>query len=162
MRKIQILVASVGAIGLIGAVGACSDNSSSSDTTTVSTNGNAMTTNGQASVTIDGKPLEMNSKTVVCNEAAGKVTIAIGDSTAGGTAGVGAVLTTGDNPQVQSVGLGATNGQALGWVRGVPGGDATATKDGKSYTISGNVTGIDMSNPTSPSKKSFEIKVTCP
>ncbi|GAB17618.1 hypothetical protein GOEFS_036_00570 [Gordonia effusa NBRC 100432] len=165
MRKIQILVASVGAIGLVGALGACSDDSSSDsgdntgNTTAMST---AMGTGGEASVTVDGKPLEMSSKTVVCNETAGKVMIAIGDSTSAGSAAVGATLTTGDNPEVESVGLGATNGQALGWSKGVPGGDAKATKDGKNYTITGNVTGVDMANPTAPSKKSFEIKVTCP
>ncbi|MFW0789343.1 lipoprotein LpqH [Gordonia sp. CPCC 205333] len=158
MRKIQILVASVGAIGLIGALGACSDDSSS-DTGSGDT---GVSTGGDASVTIDGKPLDMGSKKVVCTETGGKVAIAIGDNTAGGTAGVGATLTTGDNPEVETVGLGATNGQALGWAKGTPGGDAKATKDGNTYTISGNVMGVDMANPTAPSKKSFEIKVTCP
>ena len=46
-----------------------------------------------------------------------------------------------------------------------PGGEGAAmraTKDGKKYTITGNVTAIDTANPTAPSKKSFEIKVTCP
>ncbi|GAB10584.1 hypothetical protein GOARA_061_00230 [Gordonia araii NBRC 100433] len=152
MRKFNILVASAGAIGLIGALGACSSDSSD----------DVAKTGGEASVTVDGKPVEMSSKTVVCTENAGKVVIAIGDATAGGTAGVGATLTTGDNPEVETVGLGATNGQALGWAKGTPGGDAKATKDGKKYTISGNVTGVDMANPMAPSKKPFEIKVTCP
>ncbi len=39
-------------------------------------------------------------------------------------------------------------------------GDATATKDGKSYTIKGNATGIDMANPMIPVNKPFEIAVT--
>lgn len=156
MRKIQILVASVGAVGLVGALGACSSSSGDSGTTT------GISTGGDATVTIDGKPLEMTSKTVVCNQTGGKVVIGIGDTNVAGTAGVGATLTAGDNPQVETVGLGASNGQALGWAKGVPGGDATATKSGNTYTITGNVTGIDMSNPTTPAKKSFEIKVTCP
>ncbi|QKT07960.1 lipoprotein LpqH [Gordonia sp. X0973] len=153
MRKNQILIASTAALALIGGLGACSS----------STSTNGVKSGGEASVTLDGKPMDLGSKTVACTETNGKTVIAIGDTTAaGGTAGVGATLSGGDNPQVETVGLGATNGQALGWARGVPGGDANVTKDGKKYTISGTVTGIDTANPMSPSKKSFEIKVTCP
>ncbi|GED98816.1 lipoprotein LpqH [Gordonia crocea] len=156
MRKIHLFFATAGAVGLIGAMGACSSDSDSN------TSGNAMKTGGEASVTVDGKPLEMSSKTVVCTENAGKVVIAIGDTAGGATAGVGATLTTGDNPTVETVGLGVTNGQALGYAKGTPGGEAKATKDGNTYTITGTVTGVDTANPMSPAKKSFEIKVTCP
>lgn len=154
MRKIQLLVASVGAIGLIGGLSACSDDSSNAGNATVDTG-------GKASVTVDGQPVNTADQVVACTESAGKFVIAVGDATAGASA-IGATLTTGDNPEVETVGLGSVNGQTLGYAKGAPGGDATVVKDGKSYTITGHATGIDMANPTAPSKKAFEIKVTCP
>ena len=171
MRKIQIIVVGVSAVGVVAALGACSDDKSdnSSSTTTTAMSGmstsmsmssGSMSTGGEASVTVDGKALELTSKQVVCTENGGKTIIAIGNGS--GTAGIGATLTTGDNPEVETVGLGATNGVALGWARGVPGGDAKVTKNGKTYDITGNVPAVDMSNPTAMNKKSFEIKVTCP
>ena len=71
-------------------------------------------------------------------------------------------LTTDDPPKVNAVALGSFNGQPLAVGPGA--GDATATKDGKTYTIKGNaIAGIDMSNPMAgPTKKPFEIEVTCP
>lgn len=141
------IIAGVSALGLIGALGACSSSGDSK-------------VGGEASVTVDGKPVDLGSRTVACTTHDGKVLIAVGDNS-GGT-GVGATVTEGDNPEVQAVGLGSTNGQALGWTKGVPGGDATAKKDGKTYTITGNVSGVDMANPMAASKKSFEMKVTCP
>ncbi|WP_018177090.1 lipoprotein LpqH [Jongsikchunia kroppenstedtii] len=172
MRKIQIIVVGVSAVGLVAALGACSDNKSdnSSSTTTTAMSGmstsmsmpgsGSVSTGGEASVTVDGKALELTSKEVVCTENGGKTVIAIGNGS--GTAGIGATLTSGDNPEVETVGLGATNGVALGWAKGVPGGDAKVTKNAKTYDITGNVPAVDMSNPTAMNKKSFEIKVTCP
>jgi len=171
MRKIQIIVVGISAVGLVGALGACSDkksdNSSSSTATTMTSGmsmsmsgGGSMSTGGNASVTVDGKPMTLSSSEVVCTESGGKTVIAIGNGA--GTAGIGATLSTGDNPEVETVGLGATNGVALGWAKGVPGGDAKVTKNGKTYDITGNVPAVDMSNPTAMNKKSFEIKVTCP
>ncbi|HNP56964.1 MAG TPA: lipoprotein LpqH [Gordonia sp. (in: high G+C Gram-positive bacteria)] len=149
MRKTitTTVVAGISALGLIGALGACSSD-------------NGSKTGGEATVTVDGKPLDLGSRTVACTTHDGKVLIAVGDN--GGNAGVGATVTEGDKPEAQAVGLGNANGQALGWTKGVPGGEATATKDGKSYTITGKVSGVDMANPTAVSTKSFEMKVTCP
>ena len=61
-----------------------------------------------------------------------------------------------------SVGLGNVNGVALGFQEGAPGGSATATKDGKTYTVTGTATGVDMANPMQPVTKPFEIAVSCP
>jgi lipoprotein LpqH len=44
----------------------------------------------------------------------------------------------------------------------MPGGEASATKDGNTYKISGKATGVDLSNPLQPLTKPFEIAVTCP
>ncbi len=68
-----------------------------------------------------------------------------------------------DASTVQSVGLGNVNGVTLGYTPGVPGGaNATASKDGNTYKISGTATGVDMANPMQPVTKPFEIQVTCP
>ena len=42
------------------------------------------------------------------------------------------------------------------------GGSATATKDDKTYTISGEAIGFDAANPTAPAKRAFVLVVTCP
>jgi lipoprotein LpqH len=88
----------------------------------------------------------------------GNMNIAIGDA----TTGIGAVISSGDSPTVQSVGLGNVNGVTLGYQSGTGQGEATATKDGNTYKISGTATGIDMANPMQPVNKPFEIEVTCP
>jgi lipoprotein LpqH len=86
----------------------------------------------------------------------GNMNIAIGQ----GTTGVSAVVSEGDAPTVTAVGLGNVNGVTL--AVGMGAGEATAVKDGKTYKITGNATGIDMANPMSPVTKPFEIEVTCP
>ena len=83
--------------------------------------------------------------------------IAIGEA----TTGIGIVLAE-DASKVTSVGLGNVNGVALGFQDGAPGGNATATRDGKTYTVTGTATGVDMANPMAPTTKPFEVKVTCP
>ena len=67
-----------------------------------------------------------------------------------------------DASKVTSVGLGNVSGVSLGYTEGAPGGNASATKDGKTYMITGTATGVDMSNPMQPMTKPFEISVTCP
>nr|AIS72850.1 Ag85ss-gp120ss-HIV 1086c gp120-siinfekl [Cloning vector pSL720] len=90
-------------------------------------------------------------------EAVGNVNIAIG----GAATGIAAVLTDGNPPEVKSVGLGNVNGVTLGYTSGTGQGNASATKDGSHYKITGTATGVDMANPMSPVNKSFGIEVTC-
>ena len=111
---------------------------------------------GTATVTIDGKPQDVQGQ-VVCATVGSNFSIAIGAQATGI-----AVMMAPDASQVTSVGLGNVNGVALGYQAGAPGGSATATKDGQNYTISGTATGVDMANPMQPMTKPFEIKVTCP
>ena len=111
---------------------------------------------GTAKLTIDGQPKDVQGQ-VVCSAAGGNFNIAIGN----GTTGV-AVIMAEDASKVSSVGLGNVNGVALGYQEGAPGGSASATKDGKTYTITGTATGVDMANPMQPMTKPFEISVTCP
>jgi lipoprotein LpqH len=112
---------------------------------------------GAATVSIDGQDQNVGG-TVVCSNIAGNIQIAIGDA----TQGIGAQLSAADPPEVKQVGLGNVGGTALGFTSGMPGGEASATKDGNTYKISGKATGVDLSNPLQPLTKPFEIAVTCP
>ena len=165
--KTGLLVAVGGAAVLIAGLSGCSsdDKSSSSSATSeassssvsssASESASATAAPGGTKVTIDGQDQQVGG-TVVCNAMGGTMNIAIGE----GTTGVTAVLGEGDAPNVTAVGLGNVNGVTL--AVGAGAGDATAQKDGNTYKISGNATGIDMANPMSPVTKPFAIEVTCP
>jgi len=111
---------------------------------------------GTATVTIDGQPQDIQGQ-VVCATAGGNVNIAVGQAATGI-----AVIMAEDASKVTSVGLGNINGVALGFQDGAPGGNASATKDGKAYKVTGTASGVDMANPMQPMTKPFEIDVTCP
>ena len=111
---------------------------------------------GEAVVSIDGQDQNI-SGTVVCTAAGGNYNIAIGEA----TTGIAVVLAE-DASNVSSVALGNVNGVALGFQQGAPGGEASATKDGNTYKVTGTATGVDMANPTQPATKPFEVTVTCP
>ncbi len=150
MRNFQKTSAvAIGAFALVGALSACGGGDS------------GVKAGADATVTVDGKALELDSKTVACTETDGQVAIAVGAQDA--KSGVGAILSTGDSPTVNSVALGSVNGVSLAWVKGLPGTQPTAKKDGKTYTITGEAQGVDISKPLeAPVTKSFEIKATCP
>ncbi len=112
---------------------------------------------GGARVSVDGQDQTV-SGTVVCSAMGGNMNIAIGEA----TTGIAAVVSSGDSPTVQSVGLGNVNGVTLGYQSGTGQGEAKAEKDGNTYKISGSATGVDMANPTQLVNKPFEIKVICP
>ena len=71
------------------------------------------------------------------------------------------MLTDANPPEVKSVGLGNVNGVTLAYAAGAGQGNASATKNGNSYKITGTATGVDMANPAQPVNKPFEIDVTC-
>ncbi|WP_055475562.1 lipoprotein LpqH [Gordonia sp. HS-NH1] len=150
MRKVHI-TSVLGAAALAVALTACGSDDSDSA---------SAGTDAEATVTVDGQELELADKTVGCTDAAGKVTIGIGAGS--GTSGIGVVLTSGDSPEVESVGLGSLDGVTLGYQKGAGGGSADVTKDGDTYTVTGEASGVDLANPTEPVTKSYEIKVTCP
>lgn len=157
MRKVQI-AAVLGTAAVAVALTACgSDDSGSSSTTGAA---NSASAGGGASVTVDGKALDLADNSVGCTEVAGKVTIGIGSTS--GAAGIGVVLTSGDSPEVQSVALGSLNGVTLAYHKGTGQGSGEVTKSGNSYTITGEANGIDLAHPTKPVTKPYEIKVTCP
>ncbi len=149
----EILIAVGGAAIIIAGLSGCgSDKSETSGETS-----QAAAAEGKSTVTIDGADQEVKG-TVVCSDMGGNTNIAIGDA----TTGIGAVVTTGDEPSLVSVGLGNVNGVTLGYQNGVGSNDGKVEKDDKTYTISGTATGVDMANPLQPVNKPFEIEVSCP
>jgi ipoprotein LpqH len=163
--KQGLLIAVGGAAIVAAGLAGCSSGdksstgSSSSSSSESSSSSSAASTSAEASggttVTIDGKPKDVGG-TVVCSSMGGNVNVAIGEA----TTGIAAVVTEADPPEVTSVALGNVDGVTLAVGGGQ--GDATATKDGKSYKITGNAYGIDMANPMQPAKKPFELEFTCP
>lgn len=149
----RILVAAGGAAIVIAGLAGCgSDKSDTSGETS-----QAAAAEGKSTVTIDGADQEVKG-TIVCSDMGGNTNIAIGDA----TMGIGAVITTGDEPTLVSVGLGNVNGVTLGYQSGVGSNDGKVEKDDKTYKISGTATGVDMANPMQPVNKPFEIEVSCP
>jgi lipoprotein LpqH len=152
--KRGFIVAVGGAAIVIAGLSGCSSEKKSETTGETSS---AASAQGKTTVTIDGKDQAIQG-TVVCSSMGGNMNIAIGDA----ATGIAAVLSDGDSPTVQSVGLGNVNGVTLGYQSGAGQGEAKAEKDDKTYKISGTATGVDMANPLQPVNKPFEIEVTCP
>ena len=153
----ELTVAIAAAAILVTGLSGCSSNKSSTGSSGSPSAG--VTSAGPGSgtkVTIDGKDQQV-SGSVVCTTAGGNVNIAIG----GAATGIAAVLSDGSPPEVKSVGLGNVNGVTLAYTAGTGQGNASATKNGSSYKITGTATGVDMANPMTPVNKPFEIDVTC-
>ena len=153
--KRGFVVAVGGMAILIAGLTGCSSGDKKSDTSGETSS--AAAAEGKTTVTIDGADQAVQG-TVVCSSMGGNMNIAIGDA----ATGIAAVVSEGDSPTVQSVGLGNVNGVTLGYQSGAGQGEAKAEKDGKTYKISGTATGVDMANPLQPVNKPFEIEVTCP
>lgn len=165
--KQSLLVAIGGTAIVVAGLAGCSSgdksssgSSSSTKSASSSSSSSAASSSAEAgaggtTVTIDGKPKDVGG-TVVCASMGGNVNVAIGEA----MTGIAAVITEGDSPTVTSVALGNVDGITLAVGGGQ--GDATATKDGKSYKITGNAYGVDMANPMQPAKKPFELDFTCP
>jgi ipoprotein LpqH len=153
--KRGFVIAVGGAAIVIAGLSGCSSGDKKSSTSGETSS--AASSQGKSTVTIDGKDQAVQG-TVVCSSMGGNMNIAIGDA----ATGIAAVVSSGDKPTVQSVGLGNVNGVTLGYQAGTGQGEAKAEKDGNTYKISGTATGIDMANPMQPMNKPFEIQVTCP
>jgi ipoprotein LpqH len=153
--KCGFVVAVGGAAIVIAGLSGCSSDDKKSETSGETSS--AASSQGKSTVTIDGKDQAVQG-TVVCSSMGGNMNIAIGDA----ATGIAAVVSSGDEPTVQSVGLGNVNNVTLGYQAGAGQGEAKAEKDGNTYKISGTATGIDMANPMQPVNKPFEIEVACP
>lgn len=155
--KRGFVVAVGGAAIVVAGLAGCSSDKSSNATET------AASGTGKAKVTIDGQDQNIQGA-ISCVTQGDTVNIAIGDtSNPGSTSGIGAQVSTGDSPTVKNVALGTVNGVALAYTAGTGQGNADVKKDGKTYKISGNAVGADMSNPMAGMQtKPFELEVTCP
>jgi lipoprotein LpqH len=125
---------------------------------------------GGSSATVDGKRIDA-SFTTTCAEQGGTLALALADANNGtyGRLAVTATITGGGNT-VQAVGIagskGGSNGvgYALGYGNGMPGGSASVSKSGNTYTVSGSGVGaLDPTNPMAgPSNTKFAITFACP
>jgi lipoprotein LpqH len=108
-------------------------------------------------VVVDGQDQNVAGP-ATCTPAGDNVNIGIGDP----TNGVGAVVTTTDPPAVHAVGLGSAGGSTLGYSDAASSqGNATATKVGTSFKITGTAVSMDPSNSQAVTK-AFEMDVACP
>jgi lipoprotein LpqH len=108
-------------------------------------------------VTVGGTGLNV-SPPVTCAKTDHNVNIAIGQA----PTVLSAVLSDADPPQVNSVVFNNVNGETVVYRAGSdqPSPGATATKNGNSYTITGNATVLDSA--THPATKDFKIEAVCP
>ncbi len=111
-----------------------------------------------SALTFDGQPRAMSGRTI-CITQGTKVLITVVDM----ALPVAVTVGVGDDPVVQSVGLGRIDGVAYSYAAGVSDtAPPVAQKDGNSYTISGDVSGIDLTNPTQRVTKPFQLALICP
>lgn len=115
---------------------------------------------GNPQVSIDGKAQDFQGK-VACSTGSEGLRIEIGDR----NRGVIVILTDANPPVVKTVAtMGFIDQVTLQYVNGAPGGEATGTKDGNTYAISGTASAYDYntSDNGEATTKPFEIRVTCP
>jgi lipoprotein LpqH len=156
--KRGLTAAVAGAAILAAGISGCSSNKGGGGTATSGPAGSVSVgapSSNASKVTIDGKDQNVQG-TTVCTKAAGNVTIAVG----GNSTGISVVLTDANPPDVKAVQLGNVNGVTLQYAQGGQG-NASATKDGNTYKVTGSATGVDMANPMQPVNKPFEIDVNC-
>jgi lipoprotein LpqH len=108
-------------------------------------------------VIIDGKNQNITAAPV-CRTIKGTVNISIG----GSGVGIAAKLTDGNPPQVKFVNLGTIAGVPYAFnAETANSGNATATKSGNTYKITGNAAGRSPDDKPTTTLKPFEIDATC-
>jgi lipoprotein LpqH len=127
---------------------------SSSSQTSSSTTSSSAAAAGPVQVTIGGQPQHVSGQ-VVCATNNGKFSIAVGDMATGIIIGLEP-----DASVVRDAGLGTVDGVVMNFTEGVPGENATATKTGNTYKITGVASGTDATG--AQVHKPFEVSVTCP
>jgi len=116
---------------------------------------------GEWSVTVDGAPIEFPNPIVGCTNTAETQAIVVVSSDTSTLEGVSIYLSQDDQPTVQAVSLVQADGTALAYAEDQPFGSATVTKDGNTYTVTGEALLVDASNMNSLDTKPFEVVVTC-
>jgi serine/threonine protein kinase len=108
---------------------------------------------GHDRVVVDGQNQDISGATT-CTTSSDGVSISIGSAQVS--------LTDAVPPVVETVFLGTVNGVYLTYSETLGEGSAEATRDGKTYKITGTATGFDLANGFEQVSKPFEIDVTCP
>jgi ipoprotein LpqH len=140
--KCGLLIA-VGVATIVAGVAGCSGgNKASGPSSSSATSSSAATSSGAASP-------------VVCSTTDGKFSIAIGEVITGVIVGLEP-----DGSVVHNVGLGTVNGVVMSFTEGAPGNNASTTKNGNAYRITGTATGVD--NGGQQVSKPFTIDANCP
>ena len=109
---------------------------------------------GPAQVTVGGQPQNVSGP-VVCATNEGKFSIAVGDMATGIIIGLEP-----DWSAVHNAGLGTVDGVVMSFTEGVPGENASVTKTGNNYRITGIASGVDSTGQQV--HKPFEVNITCP
>lgn len=114
-------------------------------------------------IIIDGETVEIADPSVQCGATGDTFAISLTTDAAdaANADSFGALLTTGDNPEVTSVALSRSEGVSVAYVGGTDG-SAEVTVDGKTYVITGEAMGVDLANPTGTDMVEFSFTVTCP
>lgn len=151
----------VGLIGLVAGAAVlvgCSDDKGSAPSASAA----GVSSGGGTEVKVDGKDLQgLDLDTVTCVKQGGRINVASG--AIGGQQGLGIVMTDESTPTVESLGM-VVDGNALAVTNtmGAKVGSAEVKVDGDTYTITGEATGADISNPMAGSiTKPFTVKVNC-
>jgi ipoprotein LpqH len=159
--KRELLLAGAVATIVAGVAGCSSGNKASGPSPSSATAPRSATASsstlaaaGPAQVTVGGQPQNVSGP-VVCATTDGKFSIAVGDMVTGIIVGLEP-----DASAVHNAGLGTVDGVVMSFTEGVPGENATATKTGNTYKITGTASGVD--NAGHQVYKPFEVNVTCP
>jgi ipoprotein LpqH len=147
--KRKLLIAVAAATIVAGAASCSGGNKASGPSSGVSP-----AASGETKVTIGGQPQNVSGP-VVCSTNDGKFSIAVGDMATGIIVGLEP-----DASAVHNAGLGTVDGVVMSFTEGVSGENASATKNGKTYQITGTASGVD--NAGQQVHKPFEVDVTCP
>ncbi|MCV7199755.1 hypothetical protein BST12_10435 [Mycobacterium angelicum] len=131
-----------------------STSASSAATSSAPASSSTPAASGETKVIVGGQQQNVSGP-VVCSTNEGRFSIAVGDMLTGVIVGLEP-----DASAVHSAGLGTVDGVVLSFTEGAPGNNATATKTGNSYKISGTATGVD--NAGQQVSKTFEVDATCP
>ena len=153
-------------VALIGGLSACGDDkkddSKAADTTSAAaatTGAKTDTASGsKSSVTVDGKAWT-GSFSTACAKQGDLLALTIADLSGDATKGASATIKSDDT--VSAVGIGNVASGGLGYAEGAPGGSAKLEKDGKTYTVTGEATGVDLANPLEPKKSTYELVFVC-
>ena len=153
--KCGLLIAAMLVAGVAGCSGANKSSGPSSGPASASSVTSAAS-GTDAKVTV-GDQVQPVGGPVVCATADGKFSIEIGEVFTGVIVGLEP-----DGSVVHNAGLGTVNGVVMSFTEGAPGNNATAAKNGKTYHITGNATGIDDKNGNKPVSQPFTVDATCP